>query len=116
MAAGGKLVMGCRTGYKDMDGHCVADFLPGLAAKLSGTDVQEYSLVAPDEGRIMADWGGTQVEAAVFNDLLAPVGENAKVLARYTSSYYSGTPGFPPDAAYSSRSAIRSRLSITPWG
>lgn len=91
-ASGGKLVMGCRTGYKDTDGHCVTEYLPGLAARVTGTDVQEYSLVAPDEGRIMADWGGTQVEAAVFNDLLAPVGENAKVLAKYTSSYYSGTP------------------------
>ncbi len=92
VAAGGKLVMGCRTGYKDMDGHCVADFLPGLAAKLSGTDVQEYTFVPPDEGRVMADWDGVAIEAAVFNDLLAPVGENAEVLARYTSSYYAGTP------------------------
>lgn len=92
VAAGGKLVMGCRTGYKDMDGHCVAEYLPGLAARVTGTDVQEYSLVAPDEGRIMADWDGTRMEAAVFNDLLAPVGENARVLARYSSSYYAGTP------------------------
>lgn len=92
VAAGGKLVMGCRTGYKDMDGHCVTVYLPGLAAKVTGTDVQEYSFVAPDEGKVMADWDGVQVEAAVFNDLLAPVGENAKVLARYASSYYAGTP------------------------
>lgn len=92
VAAGGKLVMGCRTGYKDMDGHCVMEYLPGLAAKVTGTDVQEYSFVAPDEGRVMADWDGVQVEAAVFNDLLAPMGENATVLARYTSSYYAGTP------------------------
>ncbi len=92
VAAGGKLVMGCRTGYKDMDGHCVMECLPGLATKLTGTDVQEYSFVAPDEGKVMADWDGVKVEAAVFNDLLAPVGENAKVLASYISSYYAGTP------------------------
>lgn len=92
VAAGGKLVMGCRTGYKDMDGHCVTEYLPGPAAKVTGTDVQEYSFVAPDEGTIMADWDGVQVEAAVFNDLLAPVGENAKVLARYASGYYAGIP------------------------
>ncbi len=90
--AGGKLVMGCRTGYKDQNGHCVTEYLPGLAAGLTGTDVQEYSFVAPDEGHVMADWDGVRLEAAVFNDLLAPVGENAEVLARYVSSYYAGTP------------------------
>ena len=92
VAAGGKLVMGCRTGYKDKNGQCVTDYLPALAAKVTGTDVTEYSFVAPDEGKMMADWDGTEIEAAVFNDLLAPAGENAEVLGTYTSSYYAGTP------------------------
>lgn len=105
VAAGGTLVMGCRTGYKDLDGKCVMDYLPGLAAKVTGTDIPEYSFVAPDEGKVMADWDGTQMEAAVFNDLLAPVGENAEVLAAYSSSYYAGTPAlirnrFGEGAAY----------------
>ena len=89
---GGKLVMGCRTGYKDLNGRCVMDTLPGLASKLTGTDIPEYSFVAPDEGRVEVDWDGQKIEAAVFNDLLSPVGENAKVLAVYDSSYYKGTP------------------------
>lgn len=84
--------MGCRTGYKDIFGRCVMDHLPGKAAALTGTDIPEYSFVAPDDGKVMADWDGTQIEAAVFNDLLAPTGENVEVLARYTSSYYAGTP------------------------
>ena len=92
VAEGGKLVMGCRTGYKDLNGKCVMDYLPGLAAKVTGTDIHEYSFVAPDDGKVMVDWDGVQVEAAVFNDLLAPVGENAQVLAVYASSYYAGTP------------------------
>ena len=92
VAQGGKLVMGCRTGYKDLNGKCVMDYLPGLAAKVTGTDISEYSFVAPDDGKVMVDWDGIQIEAAVFNDLLAPVGENASVLATYASSYYSGTP------------------------
>ena len=25
--------MGCRTGYKDLNGRCVMDYLPGLAAR-----------------------------------------------------------------------------------
>ncbi|MGN0168181.1 MAG: beta-galactosidase [Acetatifactor sp.] len=92
VAAGGRLVMGCRTGYKEINGKCVMDYLPGLAARVTGTDIPEYSFVAPDDGHVMADWDGTVFEAAVFNDLLAPVGENAETLAFYTSSYYAGTP------------------------
>lgn len=90
---GGTLVMGCRTGYKDQQGKCVMDHLPGLASKITGTDVYEYSLVAPDDGPVYIDWEGTQMEASLFNDLLAPVGENAQVLGSYTNSYYKGTPG-----------------------
>lgn len=92
VAAGGKLVMGCRTGYKDIFGRCVTDCLPGKAAALTGTDIPEYSFAAPDDGKVMADWDGAPIEAAVFNDLLEPAGEHAEVLARYTSSYYAGTP------------------------
>lgn len=92
VADGGRLVMGCRTGYKDTNGRCVMEYLPGLAARVTGTDIPEYSFVAPDDGQVMADWDGTLIEAAVFNDLLAPVGESSQVLAAYTGSYYAGTP------------------------
>lgn len=81
MAAGGKLIMGCRTGYKDIYGRCVMDYLPGMASRLSGTDVPEYSFAAPDEGKITADWEGSALEAAVFNDILSPAGDNAQILA-----------------------------------
>lgn len=91
-AAGGKLVMGCRTGYKDLNGKCVMEYLPGLAAKVTGTDIPEYSFVAPDDGKVMVDWDDAKIEAAVFNDLLAPVGGNVEVLGTYASSYYAGTP------------------------
>lgn len=92
VAAGGRLVMGCRTGYKDINGKCVTDYLPGLAAELTGTDIPEYSFGAPDEGRITVEWEGAEFEAAVFQDLLAPLGEKAQVLGTYTSGSYAGTP------------------------
>lgn len=92
VAEGGKLVMGCRTGYKEENGRCVTDYLPGLAARLTGTDIPEYSFVAPDDGKVMAEWDGQKMEAAVFNDLPVPVGENAEVLATYADSYYAGAP------------------------
>lgn len=89
---GGILVMGCRTGYKDINGKCIMDYLPGLARALTGTDVYEYSFVSPDSGSILVDWEGTKIEAAVFNDLLATVGENSEVVGKYINSYYKETP------------------------
>jgi beta-galactosidase len=88
---GGKLVLGCRTGYKDDTGKCPMVKLPGLLQNLSGADVLEYTFVGPDDGKIMADWEGTALEAAVFNDILAPLG-NAKVLGTYQNNYYAGKP------------------------
>ncbi len=90
--AGGKLVMGCRTGYKDRNGRCIMEKLPGLVSKLTGTDIPEYSFVAPDEGAVYVDWEGECVEAAVFNDILAPIPDGAEVLGTYKSSYYAGEP------------------------
>lgn len=90
VAAGGKLILGCRTGYKDEHGRCVMMKLPGLLQELAGTDVVEYSLAAPEDGKMYVDWDGEKIEAAVFHDLLEPIGENAKVLASYQSSYYAG--------------------------
>lgn len=89
---GGKLVMGCRTGYKDVNGKCVRSLLPGLAAELAGTDVPEYTFVAPDEASVRVDWDGTQIEAAVFNDMLAPLKTSSKVLGTYVNGVYAGEP------------------------
>ena len=83
---GGCLVLGCRTGYKDETGKCVMSKLPGLLAPLTGTDIPEYTFVSPADGTVYADWDGTRIEAAVFNDLLAPLTEDAKVEARCSSS------------------------------
>lgn len=88
---GGTLVVGCRSGYKDMTGKCVMDKLPGLLAPLTGTDIPEYSLISPDAGRVMVDWDGTMFEASVFTDLLEPVGDHAQSKAVYASDYYAGT-------------------------
>lgn len=91
VAEGGILVVGCRSGYKDMTGKCVMDKLPGLLSPLTGTDIPEYSLIAPDAGKVTVDWEGTIFEAAVFTDLLEPIGERAEQKAIYTSDYYAGT-------------------------
>lgn len=90
---GGCLVLGCRSGYKDMTGKCVMDRLPGLLAKISGTDIPEYTRVNPDDEPVYIDWDGIRLEAAVFNDQLEPLTADAQVLGRYENCYYAGTPG-----------------------
>ena len=91
--AGGCLVLGCRSGYKDMTGKCVMDRLPGLFAKISGTDIPEYTRVNPDDEPVYIDWDGIRLDAAVFNDQLEPLTADAQVLGRYENCYYAGTPG-----------------------
>lgn len=88
---GGTLVFGCRAGQKNTQGHCVQDKLPGQVRQLTGADVLEYTMVAPDEGTVYVNLGDTQIEAAAFNDELAPL-EGATVLGRYANSYYQGVP------------------------
>lgn len=87
---GGTLVIGCRSGYKDMTGKCVMDKLPGLLAELTGTDIPEYSFIAPDTGKVTVDWEGSFFQAEVFTDLLEPL-EGGKTEAVYTSDYYAGS-------------------------
>lgn len=91
VAAGGTLVIGCRSGYKDLTGKCVMDKLPGLLSELTGTDIPEYSFIAPDAGRVTIDWDGTELEASIFTDLLEAQGEHAKIEGTYTSDYYAGS-------------------------
>lgn len=91
--AGGCLVLGCRSGYKDMTGKCVMDRLPGLLAKMSGTDIPEYTRVNLDDEPVYIDWDGIRLEAAVFNDQLEPLTADAQVLGRYENCYYAGSPG-----------------------
>lgn len=90
MAQGGKAVFGCRTAYKDMNGHCVMDKLPGLLQPLTQADVVEYSFIAPDTPKVTVDWQGTVLEASVFTDLLEAL-PGGELEGTYTSDYYAGS-------------------------
>lgn len=91
VAAGGTLVIGCRSGYKNISGKCVMEKLPGLLSELTGTDIPEYSFIAPDAETVTVDWDGTEFEANVFTDLLEAAGGHAQVKGIYTSDYYAGS-------------------------
>lgn len=94
VAGGGILILGCRSGYKDMDGHCVMQDLPGLLRPLTGADIPEFTRTCPGDSPVMIWWGDRSLEAPVFTDLLQPLvpadGEPAEVLGTYADCYYAG--------------------------
>lgn len=93
--AGGTLVFGARTGYKDSDGHCPMRPMPGPVAKLCGITVADFTLIGPREAAPELRWrdgAGPQVIAERFNDILEPTAPSAEVLAEYAGGYYAGAP------------------------
>ncbi len=86
---GGTLILGCRAGYKNPQGHCVMLPQPGLLQPLTGTDIHDFTFTSPAEEPTWADWNGTQLDTPLFNDVLTPL-EGTNVLARYQNSYYQG--------------------------
>ena len=89
--AGGTLILGARTGYKNETGLCPMRPMPGLVGEWCGVTVEDYTLVSPAEGEICADWAGRELPVPVFNEVLRSDAE-AEVLARFTGSYYAGQP------------------------
>lgn len=86
---GGTLIIGCRAGYKDMNGRCVMMPQPGLLQPLTGTDVRDFTFTSPAEETVWADFDGGRIDMPVFNDILTPL-EGTEVLAAYGNSYYAG--------------------------
>ena len=91
--AGGRLVIGCRAGYKDINGQCPMTPMPGLLAKLTGCTVEEFTFLGPADAPESIDWAGTSVPAPVFNDVLCPETPDCTVLGTYVGNYYDGKPG-----------------------
>lgn len=88
---GGCLILGCRTGQKDETGKCPMTQMPGLARKLAGVGVTDFTLLGPADEKQTVDFNGKVMEAPVFNDILA-ADEDTKVLGVYGSNYYKGSP------------------------
>lgn len=86
---GGTLILGCRSGYKDMTGRCVMMPQPGLLQAITGSDVTDFTFTSPEEEPVWADWDGQKLETPIFNDILTPL-EGTKVLASYANNYYAG--------------------------
>ena len=90
MRQGGCLVLGCRAGYKNENGRCVTEKLPGLLRRLTGVDIPEYTAITPELDGVMAEWDSTPLPTAIFNDVLEPL-DSAEIIGRYTEGYYAKT-------------------------
>jgi beta-galactosidase len=88
---GGKLIMGARTGYKDIYGRCPMRPMPGFASDICGVKVIDYTHLGPDDGDEFAIWDDEIIEAPVFNDILEAT-EDAEVLAVFKGNYYNRQP------------------------
>lgn len=86
---GGTLILGCRSGLKNLNGICEMLPQPGLLQKLTGTDIRDFTYASPAEEDIYADWNGVHLPMPVFNDVLTPL-PGTDVLARYENGYYAG--------------------------
>lgn len=89
---GGTLVIGCRSGYKDMNGHCVMLPQPGLLQELTGSDVRDFTFESKFEepvwAKVVSD-ENIQIRMPLFHDIIEPL-DGTKVLATYGNSYYAG--------------------------
>ena len=90
-ADGGIVLFTPRTGVKDEDNAVVNMKLPGLVARMSGVEVEEYVSMAVDSVNAV-QFGLPNVEesftASIWADVLQPKG--AYVVARYEDDYYAG--------------------------
>ncbi|NOU64596.1 cellulase family glycosylhydrolase [Paenibacillus sp. LMG 31461] len=96
VAAGGKLLFGARSGYKDQRGHCRMIPFPGLVAELCGVTVEDFTLIVNEATTPNMRWidGGDDAStpARLFNDILHPENENVQTLALFDGDYYAGKP------------------------
>lgn len=98
--AGGTVLFGARTGYKNEHGHCRMMPFPGLAASLCGITVEDFTMIkgtaqAPSLSWIGEDESSSNVGAVTadgFNDILRVESDSVKVIAEYASDYYAGKP------------------------
>ncbi|KGE17156.1 beta-galactosidase [Paenibacillus wynnii] len=92
---GGKLIFGCRTGYKDERGQCYMKPFPGAAKDLCGITVEEFTMINGTRLPTTIRWGDKPEDitgADSFNDILHVEADSVQVMGTYASDYYAGKP------------------------
>ena len=88
---GGTLIVGCRTGYKNLHGTCPMRPMPGDLRNLTGTTVEEYSFASPAEEPVSGLWDYEELPAACFTESLK-ADEGTEICARYQNGYLEDEP------------------------
>jgi beta-galactosidase len=95
---GGTLILGCRTGYKDLNGHCPMRPMPGPVADLCGVTVEDFTRIGAYQQSPSIQWkeqsAGENLIASTFNDILHVEQGDVEVVATYgtDADYYAGKP------------------------
>ncbi len=87
---GGTVILGCRTGYKDMNGICYMTPMPCHAAPLCGAEVEDFTFFSPYDEEQFINVAGKKVSAPCFNDILNIT--DGEVLGVFENNYYKGKP------------------------
>lgn len=94
--AGGTLILGARTGYKELSGHCRMAPMPGPVASLCGISVADFTSITGNAQVPGLRWQHNHHHMAqvaeLFNDILQVNEDDVEVLATYTSAYYEDAP------------------------
>ena len=91
--AGGIIVFTPRTGVKDVFNTVVGYKLPGLAAKMSGIEIEEIVSMAEDQlnaVQFCLPQLDEKFSISFLADVIEPKG--AEVIARYLGDFYAGKP------------------------
>lgn len=90
---GGKVVFGCRTGYKNKTGQTYMMPFPGYLANLTGVTVEDFTRAQPfDDTTQIHLKNGKAFAANDFNESLQVNGDHVEVMATYANSYLEGKP------------------------
>lgn len=87
---GGTLILGWRTGTRDLNNHSVRQELPGIFTELAGLKVREFESLG--ETKVKIRLGLVPTKGEIWADILEP--GTAEVLGHYTdgAKYYRGMP------------------------
>jgi len=85
---GGKVIMGCRSGIKLINGHCHNMPLPGYAQDLCGVNVSEFTILSDFDETEYIVYNGMKATAPVYNDILEVT--DAKEIGRFENNHYDG--------------------------
>ncbi|WP_416150292.1 beta-galactosidase [Salipaludibacillus sp. HK11] len=90
--AGGNVIFGCRTGYKDNTGKCYMKPFPGVVSELSGVTVEEFSIHNEDHLAPSVTTKTGTFQSDGFSEVLQVQSENAEVVGSYDDPFYENKP------------------------